>query len=77
MDDQKRTDQPKPSHPESLLDVDAAIVGAGLSGLTAAWLLHQAGLNVVVLGEDARELAPKPLQPGDEPSGSNGRAVRR
>ncbi|MEO6029695.1 MAG: FAD-dependent oxidoreductase, partial [Candidatus Binatia bacterium] len=30
-------------------EVDVAVVGAGYSGLTAAWRLHQAGRSVVVL----------------------------
>lgn len=48
--DQQLTDQLTPSMPEDLdFNVDVAIVGAGLSGLTAAWRLHQVGLDVVVL----------------------------
>jgi len=31
------------------LDADVAIVGAGLTGLVAAWLLTEAGRRVVVL----------------------------
>jgi monoamine oxidase len=35
------------------LDADVCVVGAGFAGMSAAWRLHQAGRNVVVL--EARE----------------------
>lgn len=36
------------------LDADVCVVGAGYSGLTAAWRCHQAGRSVVVLESRAR-----------------------
>jgi glycine/D-amino acid oxidase-like deaminating enzyme len=44
----------KPAYPalSGDLEVDAVIVGAGITGLTAAYLLKQAGMSVVVLEKD-------------------------
>jgi glycine/D-amino acid oxidase-like deaminating enzyme/nitrite reductase/ring-hydroxylating ferredoxin subunit len=37
---------------EGDLDLDVAVVGAGIAGLTTAWMLGRAGLNVAVLEAD-------------------------
>ncbi len=40
------------SHLDEELEVDAAIVGAGITGLSSAYLLKQAGFTVAVLDQD-------------------------
>ena len=42
-------DQPQYAHLDQDLSVDVAVIGGGIVGITAAWLLKQAGISVAVL----------------------------